>query len=389
MNILVVSSFLPYPLFSGGHIRLYNLIKLLSKKHSIILVCEKRSGQTEQDVNELRKICKEVIVVPRKKQWSLGNIVTAGVSLNPFLITGHTSNEMKQKIQAVLEKEKIDVVHVETFYVLQNVPKTQLPIVLVEHNIEYLVYLRYMQNAPIFLRPFLWYDILKLRKAEEKAWTRATKVVAVSPIEQEVIGKNTALVANGVDLQNFKFQLSSSKFQPKEKRILFIGSFKWVQNKNAAEYILKNIWPLVLKEKYLSDLTLWIVGKNIPDNLKNIETSRVIFDENASEETAEIYKQSFMLLAPIWVGGGTSYKILEAMASGVPVITTNLGVEGIDARKEVVIASSPADFVAEIKNLLNEKVYSKISTNARKKVEEEYRWETIVNDLEKVYKSVL
>ncbi|MEK7092648.1 MAG: hypothetical protein AAB907_03410, partial [Patescibacteria group bacterium] len=94
MNILVVSSFLPYPLFSGGHIRLYQIIKRLSKNHFLTLVCEKRNYQTDVDVRELEKYCKEVIVVQRKKQWSLLTVGKTLFSLKPFLITGHTHEEM-------------------------------------------------------------------------------------------------------------------------------------------------------------------------------------------------------------------------------------------------------------------------------------------------------
>ena len=75
MKILMVSSFLPYPLTSGGHIRLYNLIKNLSNRHNITLICEKRDYQTEEDVDEIKKICTKVITVRRKKQWSVSNIL--------------------------------------------------------------------------------------------------------------------------------------------------------------------------------------------------------------------------------------------------------------------------------------------------------------------------
>src|SRR6185503_6905723 len=103
MKILVVSSYLPYPLYSGGQVRLYNLIKELSGKHEITLICEKRSNQTARDVAEVKKICKEVITVDRKKQWSAGNVLKAGVSSNSFLVTGHTQPIFQQKIQECLE----------------------------------------------------------------------------------------------------------------------------------------------------------------------------------------------------------------------------------------------------------------------------------------------
>ena len=71
MKILVVSSYLPFPLLSGGQIRLYNLIKNLSKNNSITLVCENRQQQTENDVAEIKKYCKNVFTIDRKKQWSI------------------------------------------------------------------------------------------------------------------------------------------------------------------------------------------------------------------------------------------------------------------------------------------------------------------------------
>ena len=141
MKILIVSSYLPFPLHSGGHIRLYNLIKNLSKNHVITLICEKRDYQTEEDVKSLEKICKKVITVPRRKQWSLGNIIKTGFSTDPFLLVGHKSEEMKLAIKDELVREVYDLIHVETFYVMQNLPKKikGIPVVLTEHNIEYLV----------------------------------------------------------------------------------------------------------------------------------------------------------------------------------------------------------------------------------------------------------
>src|SRR5438876_593352 len=123
MKILLVSSFLPYPLYSGGHIRLYNLLKNLSKEYEVTLVCEKRSYQTQKDIDEIKKICLEVHIVERNKQWSLTNILKAGLSFSPFLVVGHTHEAMKNKIKELLQKNTFDLIHVETFYVMQNVPK--------------------------------------------------------------------------------------------------------------------------------------------------------------------------------------------------------------------------------------------------------------------------
>ncbi len=403
MKILMVSSYLPYPLHSGGHIRLFNILKRLSNKHEVTLVCEKRSHQSEKDIKEVEKICHKVITIPRIKQWSLSNILKTGFSNKPFLLTGHYLSKMREELEEVLKKEKFDLIHVETFYVAQNLPavrqglpEIKLPIAIVEHNIEYDVYKRYAQKAPIFLSPLLSLDVFKLKYHEEKVWESADTIVAVSQQDKNIIqpfNKNVHVVPNGVDVEKFKIKNLKLKTDKNEKTILYIGDFKWVQNRDAVEFILKKIWPTLIsniKNKKLN-MKLWIVGKNIPKNLKNIHGENVEFDENATDDTTEIFKKTDILLAPIRVGGGTSYKILEAMTSGVPVVTTMMGATGLGAEneKEVIIADTEDEMIAGVNTLLKDNdLFMKIAKNARELIEKKYNWDKIVVDLEKIYKKM-
>jgi len=395
MKILLVSSFLPYPLFSGGHIRLYNILKLLSKNHEIYLVCEKRNYQTWQDLENIKKFCKKVIAVDRKSQWSLINIVKTGFSRMPFLLIGHSNDEMKKNISLLLQNNKFDLIHVETFYVMQNLPKTQIPIVLAEHNVEYLVYKRFADKAFLPLRLLLYLDVLKLKYWEEKYWKKATKLVAVSKVDRKIMSKkrkDVEVVPNGVDIDKFKVQSSKFKVNKKEKTILFIGDFKWIENVDSVRWILKDIWPKISGKWKMENgkLKLWIVGRNIPDSIKKLTKDKnVIFDENAGWDTSKIYQKADVLLAPIRVGGGTSFKILEAMASGVPVVTTPLG-NAISAKEneKILIADNASEFYEKIINLLNnQELYKNIAIKARKFIEEKYDWEKIVGKLEEVYTS--
>ncbi len=392
----MISSFLPFPLFSGGHIRLYNLIKNLSEENEITLICEKRDYQTKENVEEVEKICKKVVTVPRIKQWSMQNIIKAGTSMDPFLVVGHTSEELKLAIKDELVRENYDLIHVETFYVYQNLPKVSIPVVLVEHNIEYLAYERYAKLANPLLKPFFYADILKLKKKEEEAWRKADRLVAVSSAERRIMKRaDVDVVPNGVDTADFRFR--SFQEIPAEKRILFIGDFKWFQNKDAAEVILKQIWPKIsLKLNEAKDRTnvkLWIVGQNIPNSIKNLAVGKnIILDENNKDETHEIFRKAYILLAPIRAGGGTSYKIIEAMATGVAVVTTNLGIEGLEAKNNIHVLS--AEYEDEISDLVlsliqDHSLYKKITLNARKLIEEKYDWKKITQKLNEVYMSCL
>ncbi len=396
MKILIVSSFLPFPLFSGGHIRLYNLIKNLSDNHEITLVCEKRDFQKQEDVKEVEKICKKVIVVLRRKQWTVENILKTGFSKTPFLITGHTNNKLKLAIQDELVREKYDLIHVETFYVYQNLPKVNIPVILAEHNIEYMVYKRYAKFANSLLKPFIYFDALKLKKIERLVWEKADKLIAVSKEDKRIMKRADAvIVPNGVDTDAFIFR--SFQHMPLEKRILFIGDFKWIQNQDALEFILKEVWPNILAKLAAFskdiDLKLWIVGKNIPEDLKNLAKAKnIILDEKNNQETPLIFRQSYILLAPLRVAGGTSYKILEAFASGIAVVTTNLGIVGLEAKNNIHVLSGEtpfelADLVCSL--LTNHSLYNRITLNARKFVEEKYEWKKITKKLEEVYVSCI
>ncbi len=387
MKILIVSSYLPYPLFSGGQIRLYNLIKNLSEKHSITLVCEKRDYQTTKDIGEVSKICDEVYTVDRKKQWTPKNILRTGFSLDPFLITGHRNLEMKKIISKLINEEVFDLIHVETFYVMQNLPRTNLPVVLAEHNIEYKVYEKFVKKSLIIGRPLLYLDILKLKRAEKAYWKKATKLIAVSKVEAEEMKRDVDIIPNGVDTQKFKMKKIIK--DKTHKKVLFIGDFKWIQNRDSIVYIIKNIWPKILKNN--PNTSLWVVGKKIPDSIKAIGDLSVVFDENASNKTENIFQEADILLAPIRVGGGTNFKILEAMSTGTPVITTALGNEGIKAteNEEIIICDKPEEFSNKASLLLSDEyLYEKISRNSRKFIEKNFDWKNISEKLDKVYESL-
>ncbi len=386
MKILIVSSYLPFPLFSGGQIRLYNLIKNLSEKHSITLVCEKRESQTQRDIDEVSKICERIYTTERKKQWSAKNIIKTGFSLDPFLITGHKNLEMRKIISKLLAEEKFNLIHVETFYVMQNLPKTSLPVVLVEHNVEYKVYEKFVKKSLIIVRPLLYLDVLKLKRAEKAYWKKATRLVAVSEIEAKEMSRDVEIIPNGVDIEKFKMK---KNVKEKRTKVLFIGDFKWIQNRDSIVYIIKNIWPKVYAKN--PDTTLWIVGKKIPDSIKNLKDDSIIFDENAPNETERIFQEADVLLSPIRVGGGTNFKILESMSSGTPVVTTSLGNEGIKAKEneEIIICDKPEEFSNKTSLLLTDDyLYEKISRNGRKFIEKNFDWKNIAAKLDSVYSEV-
>ncbi len=388
MRILIVSSYLPYPLLDGGRIRLYNILKFLKDKHEITLICEKLPSQTKADVDEVSKVCHKTVVIERQKTWSIRNISKTALSFNPLLLTAHTNKEITKAIQKELGAQEFDLIHVETFYVMQNLPKVSIPVVLVEHNIEYKVYEKYLNKASLILRPALYVDILKLRRKEKESWKKADELIAVSIKEQKIMGEETKLVPNGVDIE--KFKKKKKDLGKLEKKVLFIGNFKWIQNRDSAAFIINNIWPRVVAKN--KNLKLWVVGKDIPEAILKLQNETIFFDENAPDQTELIFQEEELLLSKIRIEGGTNIKILEAMASSTPVITTKLGNEGIEAKngEEIIICDKPDEFVNKTLLILSDKyLYEKIARNGRIFVEKNFDWRNIAKRLDEIYQSLV
>lgn len=390
----MLTPYLPYPPSSGGQIRSYNLIKHLSKKHEITLCSLIKYEEEEKFVKNLKPFCKNIYVFKRaKKPWTLPNIFKTGFSFFPFLVIRNFSDEQKKSLKEIVESEKFDLIHAETFYVSPHIPKTKIPTVLVDQTIEYQVYRHYVNTFPIkVLRPLLMVDVAKIRFWEIYFWKKAARVVAVSERDAVVMkhlvkGLKVTVVPNGVGED-----LIADVPLHFKKTILFMGNYAWLQNIEAAKVLALEVFPKILEK--IPECKLIIAGQNtdkISDlKNKNIELLDIAFDD--IESVKKSYRENGIMVAPLYGPGGTRLKILAAMASKMPVVTTEIGKEGIDAvNMESILVSDNSESLASLAiKLLNDKeLYKKIAVNARKLVEEHYSYNAIAEKLSDVYNEVV
>ncbi len=393
MKILMLTPYLPYPLLSGGQIRTYNLLKNLKDKHEIHLYSLIKGEAEKEYISQLKKFCKTVNVFKRSKSpFTLRNVLMAGITPYPFLVTRNLPLQAKSVLTEVLKSGNFDLIHAETFYVMPNIPKTSVPILLVEQTIEYLVYQDFANQFKFkVLKPFLTFDVNKIKHWEKYYWKKADRLAAMSEEDKDFIHefapeKQIDVVANGVDAKFFQ----EVKRIPSEKPIvLFVGQFKWLPNRDAVDYIHNEIWPKIRSK--INNCELRIVGRHPTDNIKAIANGKDIIVDEGVEDIREAYSGANVLLAPIRSGRGTKYKILEAMASGTPVVATPLGIEGIDAHdgKDVLIAQT-ADGLAErtVEVLQNQKKAKAIAQSAKKLILEQYNWKKISSHLDTIYKQL-
>jgi len=391
MKVLMLTPYLPYPLVSGGQIRTYNLLKHLSKNHDITLFALIKDEAEREHLSELQKYCKKIILFKRTKNpFVLRNILLAGISSYPFVVTRNLPLGMKRAVQEELSKVKFDLIHAETFYMMPNIPETKVPIILAEQTIEYLGYQDYMKKANPILRPILKIDIAKIKYWEKYFWKKADKLITMSQEDKNFIerslGKplNISVVANGVDLDFFS---KVKKNLPSDPTVLFVGTFKWLPNIEAVEEIVKKIWPLILKD--LPNAKLKIVGFSPTPKIKAYALESSIEVMGAIEDIRDAFATAHVLLAPIRSGKGTRYKVLEAMITGTPVVATTLASEGLDLvdGKNVLIADSSSGLAKATVRLLRDKdLQKKLGKAGEDIVRDGYSWDTIAKELDSVYK---
>lgn len=388
MKILFVSAVLPYPLQSGGQIRIYNLLKRLAKIHEITLVSFIRSEDEFRHVPALN-FCKEVHVVMRGKAWQPKYLLRAIFGKFSFLLTTYASSAMRQKLRHLLAQTHFDAVHIEPFYVWPSLPKLTIPLVISEHNVEHEVYGQYVKRFSLaLLRPFLWLDVVKLAYWEGYIWRQAKAITAVSAVDaskiENTIHTQVSIVPNGVDSTQFPYR--AKRPQHRAPHLLFVGDFRWFPNTDALHILLTDIWPIV--QKTYSEAELRIVGRHMSSRLKSrIVKAGATLAQDVSDISVE-YRNADMLIAPHGISGGTKFKMLEAMSSGLPIVTTTQGAGGLDLipNNHYLAADSPADFMAQIHSLWNNKtLYAQISRAARAHVEKYFVWDAIALQLDRVW----
>jgi polysaccharide biosynthesis protein PslH len=394
MKILMLTPYLPYPPSDGGQVRSYALIKRLSKKHEITLVCFTRSHNTDQQVKHMQQFCKKVLVFERGKAWTLQNIIRTGFSLYPFLISIYHSPQIRPALEKEISEGHYDLIHAETFYVMPFLPKVKLPKVLVEQTIMSRVFGHYLKTEKRWwFKPLLLIDIAKISYWEKYYWRQADKLVAVSKEDAQIMKRmvpslQAEVVPNGIgeDFENVPEQTHFNK------TILYMGNYKWIQNWEAVQILATQVFPLIKKQ--LPDAKLSIAGQFITDQVRSLKApdiSIVELQDSDNKGVATAYKQSGLLVAPIWGPGGTRLKILAAMASMIPVVTTPIGAEGYGAidGQSILVGSTPEEMAQKAVHVLtNRDYYQKIAHNAKKLVESNFTWGPITQHLESIYREI-
>jgi len=360
MRILFLTAHLPFPPFSGGRRREFELISRLGKDFEIYLCSISKTWETDRMyISNLLCSCASVnlfkAVFNDNKQYAI----------YPNQIKRHTCEEARSYISFLMKNKAFDVVHVEGYYLMQHLPiKPQIPVLLVEHNIECLLNLQRFKLATIQQdKSYYWQEYMYTLKWERTFWKRATKCVTLTAEDESNMRQlepyiDIRTIPNGINHRKIIDEAASSNIckdsivSAKCPSILFVGNFLYEPNIDAALYFSRLIFPLILKD--VPNAKLLLVGNAPPPEICSLTFNKQIKVSGYVDSLTLFYKDADVVVCPLRIGGGVKVKVLEALNAGKAIVSTSIGAQGMDLSTypAVTVADEVTDFAEKVVRFL-------------------------------------
>lgn len=386
LNILFLNPRLSYPLIGGDRIKSFNLLSHLAKKHNVTLVAFYQGQKPYQDFeNKIRELGVNTYVIPL-------NPIKAGLlaGLNfykyPLEIGYYTQRSFKKIVDTLLSEQKFDLgisFFMRSTEYIKNYPFKKL---LIAEDSRTLYQKRSYQNSRNFIQKIirLWeYNFLLKYEPHIVNFFDMVSLVTQRDIEQmkkQNPKAKYAILTNGVALDSFKPPDDNTK----RKGLIFTGKLDVYSNTMMADTIINDLFPKISKQ--YPDTTLTIAGARATKQLllaqsNNIKVCSDVPDIIPYLQNAKVF------LHPHDGASGIQNKVLEALACGCVVVTTQTGIQGIPAidGRDVLIGKNHNELInLTLEVLRNNELAQRLSNNARKLMVETHSWNTIFKQMDNI-----
>lgn len=301
------------------------------------------------------------------------NILNRLNIIRPVKISKYICSAMTKELN-ILKKHTYDLAifdHLHMAYYIKHVSFKSSYIV--EHNLEFKVWFEFLRVTSYYLKPIVFMQYLLMKKYEMRSLKYFDNVITISSEDKKIINSMDSSLNNIVfnPIIDSDFWKSEIEVLETKLSILFVGSFKWFPNKKAADFLINDVMKKVSHR--LPNITLYLVGTNpskkmITASKKNkniVVTGRV-------NSIDDYIKKSDVFINPVEHGSGINVKLLEAISKGIPVVSSEFGVRGVDLIHEidVLIYRDLKECIENIIKLLNDPTLRlKIRNNAAIKYE--------------------
>jgi sugar transferase (PEP-CTERM/EpsH1 system associated) len=398
MRVLQFAPRICWPLDTGAKLRNYHLARVLSRQARVALLA---FTDHELSSDSLAELYDQVITVPRDSAYTPAKVVRGLLGRTPLTVLNYTTDSMKRALEELLSENDFDIVQMESIHLMSYLPilrqTRRRPIVVCDwHNIESELMQRYSEREPGFLRRAYATRTARLMSEFEKRALREFDAhVTVSQRDADhlrVLNPEARIfvIENGVDTAFYsEHEMERGDGSPAH-RIVFVGSMDYHANIDGAVNFARQVWPRVRDR--LPQLTFTIVGKDPSAEVRELSQLPGIEVTGTVDDVRPFYRDAIAAVVPLNVGGGSRLKILEAMAAGVPVVSTTLGAEGLEVRhnENILIADTNEQLAkAIIKLVENEARREELIAAGRELVSSRYDWSGLGNELFRAYEKLL
>lgn len=398
-RVLFLAHLLPYPLDNGGRIKSYHTLKALSAHCDVALLALVRDGETKESVDALRPLCAggvQTVPLIRSQTSNVAQAASALLGRKSFVVSRDFVPAMQKAVAEYLQKHRTDVVHIDHLHMAQYVlpRKTGARLILDNHNVEADVVAQIGQTTQnVAARLLAQQEAPKLEQYETDV-CRAVDYVLVTTDEDAARIKaragdkvKIAVLPIGVDFDYY----GQVRRDPASQTLLSIATMHYQPNVDGVTWFYENPYPVI--KQSVPDVKLVLAGPKPPERIKGW----TIPDKSLSvpgyvEDERTLAADCAVFIVPLLAGGGMRVKILNAMAMGLPVISTRVGAEGIGATdgRDLIIANSTENFSRLCITLLREPARRDALADAgRSLVQQYYSWDAIAQRLLSVYSHVL
>lgn len=387
-RLLVVTSRLPCPPREGHQLRSWHLLQALASRHEVHLLSCLRGDDEPTLAGPLREVVASMDTFPiaatRSNVALAGSFARSIVARQPFVVAKYASSALRGRIAALARDA--DLVHFDMLPLMAyaDAVPAGTPVLYNAHNVEHaLLEARVGVETRPWLRMLLRGQQSALRAFEQAACARADLVLACSASDADALralspGSRVAVVPNGIDLEANQPSVSGERAGA---GMVFVGQMGWFPNRDGVQWFLEDVLPRILAVR--PDAGFVLVGNpsglRVPaDVAGSVTLAGYVPDLRPVVHDAAVY------VVPLRIGSGTRLKVLEAMALGMPIVTTRIGSEGIRLRhgESALYADTADEFAAATLALLADpELGRRLGRAARACAEAHYGWDAIGRDL--------
>ncbi len=377
MKILYVCHRFPFPPKRGGKIRPFNMIRHLSQNHQVTVCSLARSEAEAEEGRGIAPHCERFEMGVVSNPIQMLRMVARLPTMEPSSMGYFYSPDLAAKVNALLASEKFDLIFVHCSSVAQYVSHVHdIPKILDFGDMDSQKWLEYVNYKPFPLKAGYWLEGSKMEREEKRLARLFNLCTATTRAEWETLesystGVSTDWFPNGVDADFFK--PDGEGYDP--DTISFIGRMDYYPNQEAMFRFCEQIWPLLRAKR--PEMKLLIVGADpIPAVIKLGELPGVTVTGSVPDVRPYILRSAAMV-APLNIARGTQNKILEAMAMGVPVVSSSIAAGGVDAQGEehFLVADTPMQYAEAILRLVEQPAErERLSRAGRERMLSHHAW---------------